>query len=186
MVGGGSFDNNVALGQGAANQSNALVGGTAAVTAGNTLYQSLNPQLQNLATNVIPNITDFGKLLTSAAGGVNPFSSTYANSTWGDFQKSLSSSQWLSFQSTFQQLQKNIAAMAASGGTQTPTANTAQSQLTLDPDTKISAINDVLTRVAAEGQTYLKNLAYTSNNALSQAQGGSGLQMPGGFGWTGN
>ena len=160
-------------GQQGAITSNTETGGTAAVNAGNALYQNLNPQYQNLANNVIPNIVNFGNLLTSAAGGVNPFSSTTANETWGQFQKSLSNTQWLQFQSTFQQLQKNIALMASTGGAQTPTANSEQAALTLDPNTSISSIEGVLNRISQEGSIYLNNLATASNAALNQAQGGS-------------
>jgi hypothetical protein len=183
-----SYSSNAAAGAGAALQSNAQVGGTAAVNAGNSLYQTANPAYQTLANVTVPNIEAFGNLLTQGAGGINPFSSQFANDTLQQFQSQLSSSQQGQFQSTFQQLKQAIAALAGAGGTQTPTANSSQSDATLSPTAKLSTIQDVLTRIAAEGKQYLTTAAALSNQALSQAQGGSSTSTsaPAGFGWSGN
>ncbi len=174
---------------GAASQSNIQTGQTAAVNAGNTTYQQANPQYQRLANVVIPNIEGFGQLLMSGAGGINPFDSQHANMTLQQFQSELSSPQQAAFQTTFQQLQKSIAELAGSGGSQTPTANSAQADATLSPTSKMSTIKSTLDRISQEGQQYLKTQANYSNSALNQAQGGGGnagsSNAPAGFGWNG-
>lgn len=158
---------------------------TTAQSAAAAAYSAGYPQYTNLTQNVLPNIADFGTLLTQAAGGVNPFSSTWANQTWGSFQKALLSgsdgaAQWSKFQSTFQQLQNSIAQLAQAGGAQTPTANTAQSQLTLDPNASISTIQNVLSRVQQEAAIYGTNMANAVNANLAQAQGGTPTSSSGG------
>ena len=181
-----NYSSNQAAGAGAALQSNAQVGGTAAVNAGNSLYQTANPAYQTLANVTVPNIEAFGNLLTQGAGGINPFSSQFANDTLQQFQSQLSSSQQAQFQSTFQQLKQAIASLAGAAGTQTPTANSSQSDATLSPTAKMSTIQDVLTRIAAEGKQYLTTAAALSNQGLSQAQGGSTTPSAAStFGWSG-
>lgn len=152
--------------------SNIQTGGTAAVNAGASTYANANPAYLNLKNNVIPNIDGFGNLLTQSAGGVNPFDAQYANMSLQQFQKQLSSPQQAQFNATFQQLQKSIAALAGSGGSQTPTANSAQSDATLSPTSKMSTIKSVLDRIKSEGDIYLTNQGNLSNAALSQALGG--------------
>lgn len=152
---------------------NTITGGTAAVNAGNTAYQNANPAYLNLKNNIIPNIDSFGQLLTQGAGGVNPFDAQFANLTLQQFQNQLSSPQQAAFNATFQQLQKSIAALAGQGGTQTPTANSAQADATLSPTAKMSTIQSTLQRIAQEGNVYLTNQGNLSNEALNQAQGGN-------------
>lgn len=171
---------------GTANAQNIVTGGTAAVNAGASTYAQANPAYLNLKENIIPNIDNFGKLLTQGAGGVNPFATQYGNMTLQQFQSQLSSPQQAAFNATFQQLQKSIAALAGAGGTQTPTANSAQSDATLSPTSKMSTIESTLNRIAQEGNVYLTNQGNLSNAALNQAQGGGGSNSStSGFGWNG-
>lgn len=166
------YNANTAAGQASAQQSNAQIGGTAAVNAGNSLYQSANPEYQTLKQTTLPNIENFGQLLTQGAGGVNPFDIKFLNGTLAEFKRQLSNSQQAQFDATFQQLQKNISTLAASGGVQTPTANVLQSGATLDPNMKMSTLQNTLQRIAQEGNIYLTNQGNLSNTALNQAQGG--------------
>lgn len=168
-----SYSPVVSAAQSAATTSNVTTGGTAAVNAGNAAYQQANPAYLNLKNNIIPNIDNFGTLLTQGAGGVNPFDSQHANMTLQAFQNELSSPQQAAFNATFQQLQKSIAALAGVGGAQTPTANSAQSDATLSPTAKMSTIQSTLARIAQEGNVYLTNQGNLSNAALNQAQGGN-------------
>jgi hypothetical protein len=169
---GPNFNANTNAGASSAQASNAQVGGTAAVNAGNAAYQSANPAYLKLANYTIPNIEGFGQLLTSGAGGINPFASQYANMTLQQFQNQLSSPQQAQFQTTFQQLKQSIADLAASGGSQTPTANSAQAEATLSPTSSLATIQQTLQRISQEGQQYLTSQAALNNAALSQAQGG--------------
>jgi len=169
-----SFSVTTSDAQAAANAANVQTGGTAAVNAGASTYAQANPAYLNLKNNIIPNIDNFGTLLQQGAGGINPFDAQYGNSTLQQFQSQLSSPQQAAFQATFQQLQNSIAQLAGAGGAQTPTANSAQSDATLSPTSKMSTIKSTLERIAQEGNIYLTNQGNLSNAALSQAQGGSG------------
>lgn len=169
---GPNFNANTNAGASAAQQSNTEVGGTAAVNAGNSTYQNANPAYLKLSNYTIPNIEGFSQLLTSGAGGINPFASQYANQTLQQFQNQLSSPQQAQFQTTFQQLKQSIADLAGSGGSQTPTANSAQADATLSPTATMSTIQQTLQRISQEGQQYLNSQAALNNAALGQAQGG--------------
>lgn len=171
---GQGFDTIASDANAATKASNIQTGGTAAVNAGASTYANANPAYLNLKNNVIPNIEGFGELLTQGAGGINPFDSQHINMSLQQFQKELSGPQQAQFQTTFQQLQKSIAALASAGGTQTPTANSAQADASLSPTAKMSTIKSVLDRIKSEGDVYLTNQGNLSNAALSQAQGGSG------------
>jgi hypothetical protein len=171
---GSGFDTVASDANAGVRASNIGTGGTAAVRAGDTAYQNANTAYQRLANVTIPNIEGFGQLLMQGAGGINPFDSQHANMTVAAFQNELSDSQRGQFNATFQQLQKSIAELAGAGGTQTPTQNVIQSDGTLNPNAKLSTIQDVLSRIAAEGAQYLKTQGSYSNNALNQTQGGSG------------
>lgn len=177
-----SFSYNTAVGQGAAQQSNATVGGTATVNAGASAFGQANPAYLKLSTYTMPNIDSFGQLLTSGAGGVNPFSSQYANMSLQQFQNQLSSAQQAQFQTTFQQLKQSIADLAGSGGSQTPTANSSQADATLSPTSKMSTIQATLQRIQQEGDIYLKSQAALNNAALTEAQGGGVGGSTGGTG----
>lgn len=155
-----------------AQQSNAEVGGTAGV---NVNLQALGPAYQTYLQlqNSVQNIDQFGNLLTQTmqAGGINPFDLKYGNITLAQIRSQLSSEQQAIYDNTLATLRSRVSGLLAAGGSEIPTAITADAQKILDGSLPLSALTGVLQRIAQEGQILLQNQANVVNTAFSGTQG---------------
>lgn len=159
--------------QGQAAATNIQTGGTATPSAYNAIYQQALGDYTNLQQSV-QNVDQFGSLLTSnmAAGGINPTDVKYANKTLAQIRAQLSSGAQAQYDTTLAALRSKISGMLSIGGTETPTAITADAQKILDGSLPLSSLNDVLGRIQQEGNVLLQNQAQKVNTAKTGTLGG--------------
>lgn len=178
---GGNFNTNVAAGIGAANQSNAQAGNTAAVNAGVSAYNSAYQDYLNVGQSV-DTIDSFGQLLLSNAGGINPYDARFANQTLSTIRQQLSGSQQAQFDSTLAALKSKVSGLLSVGGNETPTNLTNDANSIINGSVSLGALQDTLNRIKQEGQSIKNIAAQKANTALGQAQGnpGSGVSISNG------
>lgn len=171
------YNYNVASGVGAAQQSNAQIAGTAGVAANQAV---LNPAYANYLQlqQTTQNIDQFGGLLTQTMqqGGINPFDLKYANKTLTEIRNQLSSGQQAIYDNTLATLRSRVSGLLAAGGSEVPSAITADAQKILDGSLPLSSLTGVLQRIQQEGQILLNNAAGVVNTAYAGVQGGNTQQ----------
>ena len=84
----------------------------------------------------------------------------------------LSSGAQAQYDSTLAALRSKVSGLLAIGGSEIPTALTADSQKILDGSLPLSQLNDVLSRISQEGNILLTNQANLVNTARAGTLGG--------------
>lgn len=156
-----------------AQKSNVLVGGTAGVNAAQNVFQQSYKEYNDLQ-NATSNIDQFGELLTKTMsdGGINPSDVKYANQKIADVRNQLSSAQQAVFDNTMTSLRSRISGLLAAGGSEVPTAITADAQKIMDGSLPLGALSQVLQRIQQEGQVLLQNKAKIVNDNFQRIQSG--------------
>ena len=169
------FNFNTAQGSASAQQSNAQVGGTAAVTAGQQAYIQSYPAVQQL-NQALNNITTLGNMTVQNAAGnnVNPFSLAPANATLAQVKTLLSNAGQVTFNSNMAALQGAIEALYAASGGSTPTNITNQINAMADGSLSVSGLQSLLAAAQQEGAGKLANAQATASAEYAQSQGGTG------------
>lgn len=181
-----NFNYNTALGQGAAAQSNAETGGTAAVNAAQSAYVNAYPAVQQL-NQAVNNISSLGNMTVQNAQGnnINPFAAAPANATLAQIRIGLSSTGQVTFNSNITQLQQAIQSLYANSGGNTPTG--VQSAITqmADGSLSVGGLQALLTAAESEGALLLGNAKATASSEFSATQGGGGSSTatPATSGW---
>lgn len=172
MVGGGSFNNNVALGQGAANQSNASVAGSATTTANANVYFQAVSDMSTLQAN-ISNIQQFGnQVIANMPTGVNPTDSTVLNSTIQDFtQKYANNPQYAALLTNIQGFQARVSALLGSG--EIPSAATAGATQIADGTLPVGSMAAVVKQIQAEANVMTSTQQAKVDAAKANMNGGS-------------
>jgi hypothetical protein len=170
-----NYDYATATGAAGARNSNAGLAGTTSPEAYKAIYTKALSDYADLQQS-IQNVDGFGTLLTSnmSAGGINPTDVKYANQTLAQIRGQLSSSAQGQYDSTLAALRSKISGMLAVGGSETPTAITADAQKILDGSLPLSSLNAVLSRIQTEGNTLLTNQGTKVNAAKTGTLGGNG------------
>lgn len=160
---------------GQAQASNVNTAATTVPQANQSIYNSaLNSYYQ--LQNTTQNIDQFGNLLsqTMQQGGINPFDVKYANRTLSEIRGQLSSAQQAVYDNTLATLRSRVSGLLAAGGSEIPSAITADAQKILDGSLPLSSLNAVLSRIQQEGNILLTNQAGIVNQARQGTlQGGS-------------
>lgn len=164
--------------QGAATSSNVQTAGTAGVTANQQVFNKAYGDYTSLQ-NTVQNVDQFGQLLTSgmiAPDGtqINPSNAKYANMSIANIRSQLSSGQQAQFDSTLAALQSKVSGLLSVGGSEIPTKLSSDASKILDGTLPLGSLNDVLSRIQAEGNILLSNQAGVVNNAYA------GIQNPAG------
>lgn len=169
-----NFNYNTALGTASAQQSNVQVGGTAGVQANQQVFNQAYGAYTQLQ-NSVSNIDQFGNLLvqTMQQGGINPTDVKYANEKLATIRGQLSSAQQAVYDNTLASLRSRVSGLLAAGGSEVPTAITADAQKILDGSLPLAALSAVLARIKQEGQVLLQNQAGVVNNAWQGIQAGA-------------
>jgi hypothetical protein len=181
-----SFNYNTAQGAAAAQQSNTTLGGTATPQAYAGIYQQALGDYQNLQQSV-QTVDSFGNLLTSnmLQGGINPSDLKWASKTLSEIRNQLSSGAQAQYDTTLAALRSKISGMLAIGGSETPTALTADAKNILDGSLPLNQLTGVLQRIKQEGNVLLNAQGQKVNNAKTGIGGGSTapVQQSGAINW---
>lgn len=169
-----SFNYNTAAGAASAQQSNVQTGGTAGVQANQQVFNQAYGAYTQLQ-NSVGNIDQFGNLLlqTMQQGGINPSDVKYANEKLATIRGQLSNAQQAVYDNTLASLRSRVSGLLAAGGSEVPTAITADAQKILDGSLPLSALSAVLARIKQEGQVLLQNQGQIVNNAWQGIQAGA-------------
>ncbi len=164
-----SFNFNTAAGIGAAQQSNAEMGGTASVSANQNVYNnalSTLTQYQQMAAN----IKSFGDQLVSnmQTAGINPSSAQYANMTLNELQTQFSNSGYAVFNANIQGLQARVASLLQTG--EIPTSATGAAQQVINGNISLSAMQATLQQINNEADAIVSNQSKIAQTAYGNIQ----------------
>ena len=159
-----NFNYNVATGAGTAQQQVAQTAGTAGQQAAQQVFNQSYSDYNTLQ-NATQNIDQFGGLLTQtmAQGGINPSDVKFANQKLADIRNQLSSASQAVYDNTLASLRSRVSGLLAAGGSEVPSAITADAVKILDGSLPLSSLSQVLGRIQQEGQVLLQNKAQIVN-----------------------
>ena len=167
-----NYNFNTAQGVASAQQYNTQTGGTAGTQANQAVLNPAYASYLNLQQTT-QNVDQFGGLLlqTMRDGGINPTDIKFVNKTIAAIRDQFSSQQQAIYDNTLATLRSRVSGLLAQGGSEIPTAITADAQKILDGSLPVGQLQGVLQRITQEGQILLNNQANIVNSAYSGIQG---------------